>query len=104
MIGVGNPDIWIPVIVTAAINLILFAYFMGGINAKLKNLAENQNKLLDVRISMESRVSVLEQRVIDHENKLSWGTHRFEEIFRGLMALGRGDKLPASAYNPPPAP
>jgi hypothetical protein len=58
---------------------------MEGVKEALKALAQNVTDIALIRQQLQS-----------HEDKLAWGTGRFNELERGLMALARGEHFVAA--------
>ena len=88
-----NFSAWISVGALAVMlmaNLVMFSYFMGGVNAKLNALQVS----VDSMKGNDSKIAVLDERLNSAEDKIDYGTHMLENHARQILALSRGDRLP----------
>lgn len=82
-----TPD-WLPFAGSIFVQVVVFAFFAGGMRAELRFLKEQIKTLVDNQAL--TKVAVLEQRVNEHEGKFKHIDDRFEEAFRQLSALTIG--------------
>ena len=106
---------WLPVVTAAGVQLLLFAYFVGGIRADIRAMKDEVAKLTEARIQTsqasgalgvqmalfaetktktddnQTRLALAEAKLEEHDEKIDWGTRRFDEIFRSLAAVTKGD-------------
>lgn len=77
-------------VVMLVANLVMFAYFMGGVNAKLNALKDS----IDALKSVDSRLAVNEERLATLEEGAVTLGGRIENHARQILAIARGDRLP----------
>jgi hypothetical protein len=102
---------WFSILIPVAVNLIIVAYFFGGMRIELKELKMQVQGLTDARLatlgaagalsvevremnaarglvlSNQTLIAVLEQRLDVKDKEIHLINERFEEAFRQLSAL-----------------
>lgn len=105
---------WLPFAGSILVQLILFAFFAGGMRAELRALKTQIESLMDERLKsvradgnlegklevfsatsktvalQETKIALMEQTLKEHDAKLAWGTRRFDEVFRHLSEIASG--------------